>query len=285
MQGVEERDTESGIHVLRLHYTADPHKQTKEWLKEAQQGLSDRAWRKEYEIDWTVASGLPVYADDFVRSWHVNSKEILANPKQKIYRGWDMGPTHVSPACVWAQLDSLGRLMVLHELVVWTGRGDAKSMDIPAFCEWVTFESNDCFPDCEFDDWCDPAGWTPSQTDAKSAIDIMRTMGINPKRGPTTFVDRKRAMFDRLTRSIVGAPAIVLSPTCSMLIEGFDGAYKYEEIGDTGRFKPTVEKNAWSHVMNGLEYLVGGLWHPRRKGKDEDEVPKRRGKQDKVTGY
>lgn len=285
MIGIEERDTESGIHVVRLHYSADPAKRTEEWIQEARRGLSDRAFRKEYEICWSVASGLPVYADEFVREWHVAKQELLAVPELTVYRGWDMGPTHVSPACTWGQLDSCGRLLCLHELVTWTGRGDVRSMDIPQFVELVVLESNQLFDGCDFTDYCDPAGWTKSMTDARSAIDIMRGMGVHPRRGPVTFTDRKRAITDRLTRSIAGAPAMIFSPTCTMMIEGMDGAYKYEEIGETGRYKPIVDKNAWSHVVNSWEYVVGGLYRPRRdRDVDEDDRP-RRIKHDPVTGY
>lgn len=288
MIGVEERETATGIHVVRLHYTADPLKRTQEWLKEAKRGMSPRAWAKEYEIDWTVASGLPVYAEDFRRDWHVASEPLEHSENVEMLRGWDLGATHQFPACVWGQLTNRGRtLMILREMVTWDGRGDPVSADVGSFADAVIVESNTYFP-CErgWIDYSDPAAWTKSQVgqEAKSAADELRDRKIYPRKGPVTFKDRQAAILDRLRMAQGGEPAILIDPSCRMIIEGLAGAYKYEEVGETGRYKATVEKNAWSHVMNALEYLVGGVYAPERKDEDEHRR-KRRVKRDKVTGY
>lgn len=283
MIGLEERDTKSGIHVVRVHYTADPAKRDPEWVKRAAVGMAGgtqgKAWRREMEIDWTVATGLGVYSDLFDREVHVAKEELLAFPNLPIYRGWDFGLT---PACVWSQLDPVGWLNVLAVEVTWNGRGPMKQMDISQFAPVVIVRSNEWYPGVRFIDDADPSGWQKAQTDSKTCVQIMRELGI-PPRAPrpeaVTFQARKRAMSDRLCQ----LRGIRISPTCQILIEGMEGAYRFEEIGETGRYKEHVEQNAWAHPMSALEYTVLGVFGSGQ-GREQRKLP-RKGKPNKVTGY
>ncbi len=298
MIGLSERDTESGIHVFRVHYTADPMKRDPRVLDELAEGMlggrTGSAWLREMEINWQIGSGLGVYTDDFVRDWHVAKGSLEWIPGLPLYRGWDTGPAHVSPACVIAQLDSLGRLAVLKEIPTWTGRGPIKQAFVDEFCELITLLCNQEYPSAEWKDVCDPAAWTKQSvvSEAKSAVDIMNRYGIFPQRGAVTFTARKDAMYNRLSRVIGGVPAILIDPSCRLLIEGFAGKYQYEELGDTGRYNTrSVDKNAWSHPMDGLSYIVSHLYQPAATKtnleRDADDWRDRRKRRsgDSVTGY
>lgn len=280
MQGIEEREV-NGIRVVRLHYTAAEDKRAEEWPEKTRLalGMSLRDWEREMEVNWAIASGLPVYGVDFVRDFHVAKQELLAFPQLPIYRGWDFG---LQPACVWCQVDAFGRLNVLQEIVTWNGRGPQKQQGIEALCPQVTFISNRDYPNAEFVDFADPAGWQKAQSDEKTCVQIMHQHGIHPRQGPMTWTARRRAMVNILTKSIGGRAAMLLSPVCVMLIEGFGGAYRFEEIGETGHYKETVEKNAWSHIMNGLEYVVGGLFSVETVARKAKPRPKHRARH---TGY
>jgi len=282
MQGIEERDSSIGIHVVRLHYTAGPDKRTEAWEAAARQGVKERDWRREYEIDWTVASGLPVYAEDFSREFHVSKEPLCAFPDRALYRGWDFGLT---PSCTWSQLDAMGRLNTLTCHVVWDGRGEMRQMGIERFADEVLALGRDWFPGIsEYRDIADPAGWQKAQTDEKSCVDVMRSKGIYPIPGPVTWTARKEAMTRVLGQARGGRALLMVSSDCHMIIEGFEGAYKFEEIGETGRYKETVEKNAWSHPMNSLEYVVGHLFgKPVATGETTQRGT--RGRPDGVSGY
>lgn len=293
MIGIAERDTESGIHVFRVHYTANPAKRSAEALDELATGMpgkrKGRAWKREMEIDWTVATGTGVYSEEFSRELHVAKHELEAYAG-KMYRGWDLGPTHVFPACAVAQQDMM-RLNVLAEIVTWTGRGEPKACDVGSFAEQVILRCNEEFPGVEWIDIADPAAWQKQMvdTDAKSAIDILNRLNIYPRKGPVTMTARKDAMVDRLTSMSHGQPCILFDPGCKMLIEGCAGAYKYESYTD-GRPKGVVDKGAWSHPMNALEYIVGAIYVPHYAARDRDEEMWRQRKRrlktkDKVTGY
>ena len=273
MIGIEERDTQSGIHVFRVHYSANPLCRTDEWKRAASigvpGGLTGRDWRREREIDWTVASGLPVYADSFSRELHVAASALAAYPDRPIYRGWDFG---LSPSCVWVQVDPMGRVNVLGELVTWDGRSEMKQMGLERFIPGVLLRSNEDWPNHDYKDKADAAGWQRAQTDERTCVQIMHGFGIHPTAGLVAFEARRRAVVGILDKMVGGRPALAISPTCQMLIEGFQGAYRYEEIGETGEYRKVVEKNAWSHPMNALEYVLGSLYAPaveERSGEPE----------------
>lgn len=257
LPGIEERITGAGIRVVRLHYTADPAKRSEEWKAGARAGYtSERDWLREMEVDWTVAAGLPVYGEEFMREWHVAKEPLLAIAGMPMRRSWD---NPLKPACVFWQIDASARFNVLREHVIWDGRGPEKQMGMERFADEVKILSNDWYPGMEFLDYGDPSCWSKSQTDEKSNAEILRAKGIFLRPGPMTFTDRKSAIDRVLAKSIGGRPQLMVSPECTMLIEGFVGAYKYEQIGDTEKYKETVEKNAWSHPMNALEYGIGAI--------------------------
>jgi hypothetical protein len=70
MKGIEEYETKSGIHVISVHYTADPSKdpstpEGRDWLRKALKGykggMSSPDWRKEMEIDFRAKAGERVF--------------------------------------------------------------------------------------------------------------------------------------------------------------------------------------------------------------------------------
>lgn len=284
MEGIVKFDSPSGIFVIELSYRADPAKRTPEWEREARQGLSDRAFRQEYGLDWTVASGLPVFGDDFVREWHVAKEPLKYLADRPMIRGWDFG---LQPACIFCQTDAMGRLNVLYEMVTWDGTGEVIQQGIETFAPAVVQESAALFGQAsDWLDFADPSGWSKSQTDEKSCVDIMRQAGIYPARGPVTFTLRRRAVVARLQSAIGGRPSLLISPRCHMIIQGMAGAYRYEQIGETRRYREVPEKNAWSHPVDALTYVIGALYTPRPREKDIDvDEVKRRPRKDKVTGY
>ena len=288
MIGLHEFDNDIGIHVVQLDLEADPAKRSDEAQAAMFVGMSEPDIQREYKRNWRVATGQPVYAGQFVKSWHVAPEPLLAYPNLPLYGGWDAGPTHTAPARIVAQLDPMGRINVLAEFYTWDGWGDAVTMDFDLFTEDVLLKCNADFYGADWIDYADPAGWGKStlhhMSEEKSCVDILRRRGVHPKPGPMTFTARKEAMNGRLRLAIGGRAAIWIDPSCHMLIEGFEGAYRYEQIGETGRFKPTVEKNAWSHPMNALEYIVGALFGKTQQ-RERDPEPAKQRRRDKVTGY
>lgn len=105
LRGIDHYRTKMGLHVVRVHYTADPEKDPanphgKKWFDEAivgyPGGTQCSAWREEMEIDWDAAGGelvFPVLQE--------LSGKIICDPFEiptdwKVFGSFDYG--HRNPA-------------------------------------------------------------------------------------------------------------------------------------------------------------------------------------------
>ena len=63
-----------------------------------------------------------------------------------------------------------------------------------------------------------------------------------------------------------GYPSILISPTCTNLISGFEGGYQYKRIYymSNERYEDRPDKNRFSHVHDALQYAFLGGGEGRR---------------------
>ena len=264
MEGVEVRDTASGIHVIRLHYTADPAKRTDAWREREQIGVSLEDWRQEFEIDWMAGGGGIKIFNGFRENFHVStaSVQVDATMGGTFVRGWDFGNTPVAVIC-WQSPNT--QLYVLDCVATWDGLTAVKSGNIAELAPQVINYCNINWPGVKWIDYVDPSGSTKAPTDGKSCIQLMGDAGIEDVRpGPMLFQDRSRAMIDILERNVGGEPKLVINVDCEIIKQAFRGGYRWREMGkNSGRISENVLKNAWSHPMDALQYVVGGLFMPK----------------------
>jgi len=259
--GIEERITEAGIRVVRLHYTADERKRGTQWQRSAREGYtSKRDWQREMEIDWSIASGIGIYTEDWERDRHVANLAFEPGEKQGIVLGFDFG---LQPACAWLYVTAMGCIRVFRETVTWDGRSEPKAQGIDRLLDqfqavYGAWHAANPLQRAYYD----PAGDSRQQTDERTCVEFIRhRLGIPCTAGPLTPEARRGAMRAALGKSIGGVPFLQISPSCTMLIEGLAGAYRYKQTGDgaTSILSKDADKNAWSHVVEALEYAIGGL--------------------------
>jgi len=278
LPGVSEWDTETGIHVIRVHYTADPAKRTSAtWRSQAKIGMSEADWQREYEINWHVAAGLPVFGSEFLRDMHVAPGPLVPQLRsQGFVRSWDFGLT---PACVLGQIGADGRFYVLREWVTWDGQTTMRTQGIDTLADEVVSWCNQQFPEETFEDYADPAGWQRSQADLRSCVETLNEFDVWPNPGPMAFEKRRKSLSGLLCKLREGRGMIMVDPRCTMIIEGLGGSYRYKRLGhsdDVLDYKSVPEKNAWSHPMDALMYAVGSLWPVMMlEPEDEDAVTTR----------
>ena len=105
--------TSIGVTVANLHWKADPKKRNDpDWFSTNTRGMDARTIQREFELDWTVADGKPVFPD-YDKGRHGSSEIFRAAPGQPVYAGWDYG---LNPACVFMQPTDSGQLRVLRVL-------------------------------------------------------------------------------------------------------------------------------------------------------------------------
>lgn len=110
--------------------------------------------------------------------------------------------------------------------------------------------------------WGDPAGSTRSQSDEKTAFEIMKAhTDWKWKPAPTNDpAMRLEVVIGTLNRMIDGHPGILISPKAKVLRKGFSSGYhyKYVKSGDGKQSHETPNKNQYSHVHDALQYLLLG---------------------------
>lgn len=258
MQGIQEWDTKEGIHVLRVHYTADPEKRSKEWKENQKAGMREADWNQEYEIDFDVPIGKPFYPE-FRAEFHVAEKEITPNQSQPVGGGWDFGLT---PATVHVQVSPKGQIVVLHPEIQSWDAGVLRHGSVVQSARKVFF------PECkQYFDYGDPAGSSRVQTDERTCFRLLSDeYQIHVLPGPVNRPEREEPFRDLLTRTTPqGQPMFIIDPRCHWLIAALNGGYCHKQVGDLYIDEP--DKNEYSHIVDALLYVVARILKKPEKRK------------------
>lgn len=207
------------------------------------------------QLGFQPPDGLPVF-EKFNYSMYVKETQLRYTPEIYMLRGWDLGPDARNKACVIAQLDSRGVLIVLAEY-------EMTDPGITPFAQYVNEQCHIQFPLAKlWRDFADPAAFTISQTDGQSPATIMYKMGIELMKGEMSFQNRMEAV-QQVMRRIVdnGQPGLLIDRTrCPTLVEGFLGGYRYNVLDSANqRFSRGPVKDKYSHCMDALQYLCSRL--------------------------
>ena len=224
-----------------------------------------------------IIKGKLVY-NNFRRKLHV-AAEPLVWCKDVIFRGWDN--TGNCPAAVAVQIPTAMQPQVIHE---WHTDREG----IVDFTRRVMVDSNRMWPDAEYVDYADPAGTAQISKRGggfTSNATLMEEVGVEVESSEQNFTARRESVEQALGR----IDGLLISPTCVRLINGFMGGYHFPEIGTTGTHADAPEKNKWSHVHDGLQYVMVKLFRAK-KPRDEHAMLRRKREQDarkpgKRTGY
>lgn len=209
--------------------------------------------------EWGITiRGKQVYPE-FVRGIHVSPKPIILPNVPMIIRGWDN--TGLSPACIITAIGSTGQWLIKKEFC-------GEDIGILDFGEMVQLYCAQQFGSkMRYRDIGDPAG-TIRDSNKMSPAAYLRKLGIFIEDGIQTFQVRREAVSGRLTKLINGQPSILVDPSCTRLIDGFEGGYAYPEIGNSGVFKTDPAKNEYSHVADALQYPATRLFVTPKKEKN-----------------
>lgn len=241
--------------VFDLHYTANPNKRGAEYIEAIRSEMARKDFMVEYERNWDVFSGKPVY-EDYSKSIHEVRGVLDPYLGLPLLCGWDFGLT---PACVVAQLRD-GILYIVREYV-----SEHKSID--KFCPMVMADLTIRYPQWrdpgkDFRHYIDPAGLQEAQTDQRTCAGVMSECGLrNIYPGPIDFESRRKSVEHFLVLHTKDGPGLQLYPGhCPTLSKGFSGGYRYPDsyidIEPSGRPKPI--KDQFSHCHDALQYLAAG---------------------------
>jgi hypothetical protein len=223
------------IKCFYLHYSANPAKD-KEWEKQARRGLSDHAWRREYEISFDKSANA-VYSE-----FNIDKNTFLNKTfgeKFKIYHAIDWGFFH--PVCLWIAEDFSENIYVFDELI-----GDKLTLlEFQKDILRKDKENNLDLSDIVFTA-CDPAGQSPGETGI-SPIARFQKLGMRMK-----FCSSKISEGIDLIKMFLGPESkskLLVKKSCTKLIEDFLG-YEYE-----AEIEEPMKDNIHDHTLDALRYF------------------------------
>lgn len=254
-----------GYSMYRMPQSENAHNLPPFYYQNLEKDYADRPdlLRTLVHGEWGITvKGKKVYPE-FSRDLHV-SPFPLHIEDSKIIRGWDN--TGLNPACVITQTGPTGQWKILKEFC-------GHDIGIMDFGEMVLLWCREKFGwNAKYKDIGDPAGKNRDSTKT-SPHDYLRKLGIRIEDGIQTFKIRREAVAGQLNRLINQAPAIVIDPSCTMLIDGFDGGYAYPEIGNTGVFKTEPQKpSQYADIHDALQYPATRLFARAKREESGDNI-------------
>lgn len=188
--------------------------------------------------------GKPVY-NEYNDKIHTAAKPLEPVRGLPLHIGADAGLT---PAAAIGQKMPNGQWRILMEII-------STDVGVYQFADLLNRTLSEHFPGFAIASaTCDPAASAQSSTDKekKSWLQILRAeTGINFQAAQSNSITiRLEAVKGTLTRLIDGEPGFLLSPACKMLRRGFVSKYVIKN--------DEPAKNEYSHIHDGVQYLVMG---------------------------
>lgn len=224
----------------REYYARFSEGKSEDWLRVYVRG--------QYGISF---DGRPVF-NEYSDVLHTAKEPLAPLQRGQIIVGVDFGLG--GSAAVFVQRDGRGRYLIVHELI-------AEDVGVEQFGHLLAMDLHEYFADNEAVVWCDPAGNQRSQLDERTAIGMLKSIGLPAKAAPTNDVlKRLEAVRRVLGRLVEGVPGLVVCPECIHIRRALAGGYHYRRVRVSGgeRFHDTPEKNEHSHVADALQYALLG---------------------------
>lgn len=196
--------------------------------------------------------GVPVYDKTFKRSLHiVTGTKPVQFSSTPIIIGMDFGRT---PAAALGQVQGGGRVILTDECVGF-------NMGLETF---LRTKLRPLLMSSRYEGQRiivvgDPAGTGKDSYSEENAYDVLKRLGFNARPAPTNKPAARLAAVERLLLELAdGKPSLAVDEDrCPMLVGGFEHGYVYTEVRNAnGEIKSTPNKNEYSHIHDGLQYLA-----------------------------
>ena len=236
LPGMRVEECDNGVCIVTLNWWIVPGRDAA-WYARATTGMPPAKARQEYDIDYGVFEGMPVYPQ-FRRESHVKALEY--QPDLPVIRGWDFG--YKRAVVIFAQ--KVGRsLNILH--AVLSKQSSTKMLAIE-----VVRDSDELFHNGTFEDYCDPAGIGDRGASDESSLEILEAypFNISPSWRRTQIMNGVDVISKLIQENRL---AVNTSPSCEPVMDAFLGGYAFTEQGD----KPKKD-GIHEHYMDATRYLV-----------------------------
>jgi hypothetical protein len=247
-----------------------------DWLQYLPAGYYDdlmigatRAWIDTHvHAKWSAdLSGEPVFAAIFNEHFHVATQPLQVLPNIPIVAGIDPG---VNPACVLGQVSARGQVRIYREIFALN---TLMGMFVDSFI--LPTMAQIPFAGKPFFFTMDPAGINRHAVSGVSSMGVFQAKGLDVTLASTNDIDPRLKIIetylsetrgletDTVYRSLAElkqsgpAPALIIDPSCTTLIEALRGKYRYKRKKVTLELEDVPEKkHPTSDVVDSLGYLL-----------------------------
>lgn len=242
--GLDENDEYVGGKTYELFVPQPDENQSnlpEDYYQRMTEGMPEDQVQRLVRGEWgSTFPGLPVIRQ-FNKGLHISAN--VKYDGNTLFRFWDFG--YNRPCVLFAQLDRFGRLRILKEFL-------GHKMEGKAFIEKVKELTHQTYPKAtQFRDFGDPA--VKQQKDTGSMLTLLAQGGIQLGFQHTPFDVSLSAMRLRFEKLVEQEPAILIHPSCGILIGGLSGGYCFKDDGITPR-----KDGYYDHLVDALRY---GLWN------------------------
>lgn len=241
------KNASNGFTIASVHYSCDPDKLNEQWLNEARRGLSERAWNREYEIDYTSFAGKPFFPE--FNAHNIAPVDLFYTPGDILYRGWDFG--FHRPCCVITMLNQYDQWVILKVIL-------GQDESIMTFGKRVRNLCLSNFPGAKYIDACDIAGMQVTDKSESTSVQILNSLGIYPQARKQPTKQGSEIVRQKLLVRIDGKPGMLVNPSQQYVIDAFRGGLHYPDTeGREGKEKEHYEKDGYfDHFGDSLRYIA-----------------------------
>lgn len=239
------RNKNNNFTVVRCHYSADPEKNTPEWISEAKSGMPERGWNREYEIDYSSFAGKAFYPE--FKEYNIAKENVKYQLRETLYRGWDFG--FHRPCCLITKLNEFTQWCWLKCIL-------GEDEGIMEFGKRVRKYCLTEYPGAKYIDACDIAGTQVSDKSEKTSVQILNALGIWPQSRKQPIKQGAEIIRQKLAMRADGKVGLLVNPDQEDVIDGFKGGIHYPEPKEGQPEKEFYEKDGYyDHIFDGSRYL------------------------------
>lgn len=256
------RNPKNGFAVATIHYTADPNKAKPEWKATEEKKYTERAWNREYEIDYSTYGGKPFYPS--FSEMNIATVPIEYQHGEILYRGWDFG--FHRPCVVITKLNQFDQWSWMKAIL-------GKDEGIMAFGKRVRTFCLSTYPGAKYIDACDPSGKNVTDKSDKTSVDILRMLGIAPQFRKQPRKQGAEIIRQKLIMRVDGKPGIIVARDQEYLIDMMKAGLHYPEPKEGQPEKEFYFKDDYyDHGADALRYLAVEMFTVIGQQQQENEI-------------
>lgn len=236
--------------VARVHYSLDSEKNNEAWIKSAMQGMPERGWLREYEIDYSTYSGKAFYSE--FKEFNIAKESFTYIQGNIIYRGWDFGFHRPCMLITW-----------LNEFDQWCWKKCILGQDegIMQFGQRCVRFCQSEYPGARYIDYCDPAGHQMNDKSEQTSVQILNSLGVYPQSQKQEIKQGAEIIRQKLLLRVDGKPGLLIDPEETYLIDGMKGGLHYPETKEGQTEAEHYEKEGYyEHFGDTARYVAVGIF-------------------------